>query len=230
MKSNLYRENNNIERLCNNKNTFFLDNKEFRNIKHKLKGINYKVYYLYEECDKVILYKDVSPNVVLIKIICDHDLKHQSILGTLFSLGIDICYCGDIIKYKGNFYMFILEDIKYYITNNLKNIDNYIVKLEEVPISFIEGYKRDYQELEFIVSSTRLDVVISSICNISRKMAEMKIIEKDIILNYDVATKSTYILKENDIFSIRKFGKFKFVGVIKTTKKDKLIVRVLKYI
>ena len=37
-------------------------------------------------------------------------------------------------------------------------------------------------------------------------------------------------LKENDIFSIRRYGKYKFVGIVKSTKKNNFIVRYLKYI
>ena len=53
---------------------------------------------------------------------------------------------------------------------------------------------------------------------------------KDIMLNYNVVTKCTYMLKENDIFSIRKFGKYKYVGIINNTKKGNYIIKYLKYI
>ena len=39
-----------------------------------------------------------------------------------------------------------------------------------------------------------------------------------------------HILKENDIFSIRRYGKYKFIGVVKNTKKDNYIIKYLKYI
>lgn len=50
------------------------------------------------------------------------------------------------------------------------------------------------------------------------------------MLNYDYLVNPDYKLKEDDIFSIKRIGKYKFVGVIKNTKKDKLIVEVCKYI
>ena len=53
---------------------------------------------------------------------------------------------------------------------------------------------------------------------------------KEVIVNYDVMNKNSYILKENDIFSIRRYGKYKFVGIVKSTKKNNFIVRYLKYI
>ena len=51
-----------------------------------------------------------------------------------------------------------------------------------------------------------------------------------IILNVSVLTNKSYQLKDGDIFSIRGFGKFKYVGIIKKTKKDNLVLKVLKYI
>ena len=53
--------------------------------------------------------------------------------------------------------------------------------------------------------------------------------KKDVLLNYDYLKDLDYKLKEGDSFSIRKIGKFKYNGVIKTTKSDHLIVEILKY-
>lgn len=230
MKNNMYRNCNNIDRLYNDKSTLFLDSKELKDIKYKLKGLEYKIYYLYEDCDKVILYRNNIPNIKLYKINCDKELKHQSILGTILSLGIDSAYIGDIFKLNNNFYIFVLECMSKYLANNLNEISGIKIKLVEEDISIVKNYKRKYESISLIVSSERLDSIISSLCNISRKMSDTLINEKFVLLNYDVASKNTYILKENDIFSIRRVGKFKYAGVLKNTRKDKLIVKVLKYI
>ena len=44
------------------------------------------------------------------------------------------------------------------------------------------------------------------------------ITNKLVTLNYDTLTKLDYILKENDIFSIKKYGKYKYINIIKNTK------------
>ena len=41
--------------------------------------------------------------------------------------------------------------------------------------------------------------------------------------------KPTRILREGDIFSIRKYGKYKFNGVLKETKKGGYIIEILQY-
>lgn len=92
------------------------------------------------------------------------------------------------------------------------------------------NYERKYEEKEMIISSLRVDNIISGIIITSRKIALDKIKNKEVVVNYDVMNKNSYILKENDIFSIRRYGKYKFVGIVKSTKKNNYIVKYLKYI
>lgn len=53
---------------------------------------------------------------------------------------------------------------------------------------------------------------------------------KEIMLNYDYLKNTSYKLKNDDIFSIKKIGKFKYNGIIKNTKSNNLIIEILKYI
>ena len=50
------------------------------------------------------------------------------------------------------------------------------------------------------------------------------------MLNYDFLKNSDYKLHEGDIFSIKRIGKYKYNGIIKTTKKDNYIIQLNKYI
>ena len=50
------------------------------------------------------------------------------------------------------------------------------------------------------------------------------------MLNYDFLKDSSYKLKDNDVFSIKKIGKFKYNGIIKETKGKKTIIELLKYL
>ncbi len=104
------------------------------------------------------------------------------------------------------------------------------IKLKEVPLSTINNYHRKYEEIELIVSSTRIDTVVSRLIGVSRDSVKKKFQDNDVILNYEVCNKINYNLNNNDIFSIRKYGKYKYVGIIKTSKKDNYIIKVYKYI
>lgn len=230
MKSYTYKINNLVEKIRNDKNTLFLDAKELKQVTSKLKKDEYKIYYPYKESEKVMLYTGKIPKISLLKINTVENLKHQDILGSLFSLNIDSSYFGDIVLYNNYYYVYVLYNMKDYIKDNLKLIGKNRVTIEEVSLSILDNYKRAYEEFNIIVSSLRLDSIVSAIINSSRAKALEKLQNKEVIVNYDVVLKNSYILKENDIFSIRRFGKYKFVGIVKSTKKDNYIVKCLKYI
>ncbi len=230
MKSDMYKINNAVEKIKMGKNTQFLDGKELKIVTGKLKKNEYNIYYPYKDSEKVMLYTAKVPKVRLFKIYTVENIRHQDILGSLFSLNIDSSYFGDIVLYNDFFYVFVSEELALYIKDNLKMVGNKKISLEEVDLSVLDNYERKYEENEIIVSSLRIDNIISGIINTSRKVALDKIKNKEVIVNYEVMVKSSYILKENDIFSIRRYGKYKFVGIIKSTKKNNYIVKYLKYI
>lgn len=230
MKSDVYKINNAVEKIKTGKNTQFLDGRELKIVTGKLKKNEYNIYYPYKDSEKVMLYTGKVPKVKLFKIYTVENIRHQDILGSLFSLNIDSSYFGDIVLFNGYYYVFVSKDLALYIKDNLKMVGNKKVSLEEVDLSVLDNYERKYEEKEIIVSSLRIDNIISGIINTSRKVALDKIKNKEVIVNYDVMNKNSYILKENDIFSIRRYGKYKFVGIVKSTKKNNFIVRYLKYI
>lgn len=230
MKSDVYKINNAVEKIKTGKNTQFLDGRELKIVTGKLKKNEYNVYYPYKDSEKVMLYTGKVPKVKLFKIYTVENIRHQDILGSLFALNIDSSYFGDIVLYNDYYYVFVSEDLALYIKDNLKMIGNKKVSLEEVDLSVLDNYERKYEEKEMIVSSLRIDNVVSGIINTSRKVALDKIKNKEVVVNYGVMNKNSYILKESDIFSIRRYGKYKFVGIVKSTKKNNFIVRYLKYI
>lgn len=230
MKSDVYKINNAVEKIKTGKNTQFLDGRELKIVTGKLKKNEYNVYYPYKDSEKVMLYTGKVPKVKLFKIYTVENIRHQDILGSLFALNIDSSYFGDIVLYNDYYYVFVSEDLALYIKDNLKMIGNKKVSLEEVNLSVLDNYERKYEEKEMIISSLRVDNVVSGIINTSRKVALDKIKNKEVIVNYGVMNKNSYILKENDIFSIRRYGKYKFVGIVKSTKKNNFIIRYLKYI
>ena len=91
-------------------------------------------------------------------------------------------------------------------------------------------YISEYEKLELIVSSERIDTIVAQLANTSRALVKDKVRDKEILLNNQILKNLSYTLKENDTFSIRKIGKFKYIGIIKTTKSGNYIVKILKYI
>ncbi len=230
MKTNLYKINNNVERIKQGRNTLFLDQRELKQVISKLNKKEYKVYYPYKDSEKVMLYTGKIPKVKLFKIFTVENLRHQDILGSLFSLNIDSSYFGDIVLYDGYFYLYASYELSNFIKDSLNMVGNHKVHLEEAPLNLLENYERKYEEYKIIASSPRIDTIVSNIINSSRKVAIDKITNKEVIVNYEVVTKNSYVLKENDVFSIRRYGKYKFIGILKSTKNNNFIVKFLKYI
>lgn len=219
-----------IEKLYKYGYTDFLLPNEFLQVKNKLKKTEYNVYKPYIDSEKVILYRKVKPEIVLYKIICSETLRHQDILGTLFSLNLSIYVYGDIVIDDGNYYLFVLPVISKYLESNLINIRNVPITLEKEDLSVIANYQRKYEKIEIQVSSLRIDAILSKITRLSRISINEKIKSNEIYLNYNILTNNSYIIKENDIFSIKKYGKYKYNNVVNITKKGNFIIVIDKYI
>ena len=93
----MYFIENNLTRLKNGNHTFFLDPKELKHLTSKLKKNEYNIYYPYKDSEKNIVYKKEIPKVVLYEIKITIPVRHQDILGSLYSLNISSGYFGDIL-------------------------------------------------------------------------------------------------------------------------------------
>ena len=141
MKNN-YIIDKHIEKLYRYGYTDFLLSNEFLQVKNKLKKTEYNVYKPYIDSEKVILYKKAKPEIVLYKIICSESLRHQDILGSLFSLNLSIYVYGDIIIDGSDYYIFVFPIISNYLENNLTKIKDVPIKLERQELDVIENYQR----------------------------------------------------------------------------------------
>ena len=229
-KKDYYTIEKNINKIYRKESTNFLDPTTLKNIITKIKDIKYKIYYPYKDSDKAIIYTDTLPEIRLLEILSYDKLTHREIMGSLFGLNIDSELFGDIILTNNRYYIIIINSIYPLIINNLNIIGKHPIKLKEVPLEILDNYQRKYEEIELIVSSIRIDNVISSIIGTSREQIKKKFLDDEIILNYEVCHKLNYELKENDTFSIRRFGKYKYCGIIKETKKGNYLIKCLKYI
>ena len=176
----------NLTRLNNNQSTFFLDPRELRDVKGKLKKSEYKIYYPYKDSEKNIIYKKNTPEVLLYEIKVKVLVRHQDILGSIYSLNISHELFGDILIIENRYFIYILPIVRNYFESNFLMVRNSSVELELLDIDYLKDYERSYEELELIVSSNRIDTVISSICRCGRNNIGEMIKKKEIMLNYDL--------------------------------------------
>jgi RNA-binding protein YlmH len=154
-------------------------------------------------------------------------LTHQNILGTLLSLGITIDSIGDILPKQGVF--FITTEIE-------QEVLNQFTMIEHVPITLVPYSKelvsseRQFDVYRTTIDSLRLDLVVSKITKTNRDYAKQMIQSELIKVNYHVTTKHTYQVKEKDIVSIRKHGRFIINDTSSLSKKGKIILYYAKYV
>lgn len=199
--------------------TRFLDNK----------NIEYGVYDKYPFLEKKIIYFGEYDNYITIfKAKKSDKIKHSNILGTLFSLGLTDDVIGDIIVMDDYFYLTTLTRLSSFIKNNLTIINGERIELlEETDIVL---NKDRFLKMKLLVSSMRVDTIVSKITNTNRLKVNSMIKDNIILANYNTVKSSSLILKNNDILSIRKYGKYIIKNIIGTTKKNNLVLEIEKYI
>ena len=225
----MYLVEKNINRLEKFGSTFFLDPSEANQVKSKLKKNMYKIYKPYVDSEKVILYTEI-PNILLYEIKSNNKLRHQDIMGALLNLNLDKSLFGDILIIDDTYYFYVFEYVYREIEANFNKVSRYNISIERCKLDLLSSYTRNYEEIELIVSSLRIDTVIGRLLKINRNKVKELIHDKDILLNYEVLKNNSYIVKENDIFSIRRYGKYKYSNIVKNTRSDNYIIKVLKYI
>lgn len=199
--------------------TRFLDNK----------NIEYGVYDKYPFLEKKIIYFGEYDNYITIfKTKKSDRIKHSNILGTLFSLGLTEDVIGDIIVMDDYFYLTTLTRLSDFIKDNLTTINGERIDLLEV--SDIVLNKDRFLKMKLLVSSMRIDTIVSKITNTNRLKVNSMIKDNMILVNYNVVKSSSLIIKNNDILSIRKYGKYIIKDIIGTTKKNNLVLEIEKYI
>ncbi len=149
------------------------------------------------------------------------DLNHRDFLGSLMGLGIKRETLGDIVINKNKGYLICLDTMANYIIDNLTKVRHTSVTCErcnEIPLEDLPQPK----EKMVIVSSLRLDGIISAVYNLSRSKSSSLIDGEKIFINGKLIKNNSASLKENDIVSVRGKGRFKFKEVLGDTRKGRI--------
>lgn len=146
-------------------------------------------------------------------------LNHSNILGTLANSGVDLDTIGDIITDdEANWQFFVKKDLADFFINQIDRIGRTKVKLKPVNLKQVLSPVDDSKVDTSFVVSLRLDAVISAITNKSRSQAK-ELIESGLVkLNWHKVENSNIIIKENDMLSVRHFGRIQITDFTATRK------------
>ncbi|MBR4183601.1 MAG: DbpA RNA binding domain-containing protein [Lachnospiraceae bacterium] len=157
------------------------------------------------------------------------DLNHRDFLGSLMNLGIERDIIGDIIVRDKAAYIFVAERMADHIEKELSRVKHTPVMVEKVDDP-PEDINPRFEGMNLILSSLRLDLIISKVYHISRQAAKECFSDGRAFLNGKLCTNPAASVKEDDVLSVRGFGKFAFRQVDHETKKGNLAVRIDKYV
>lgn len=214
----------------------------FEDIRSDISYIHYECFGGNELCERQIIefgseeefgYPGIFP-ISVIKVTpllakFSDDLNHRDFLGALMHLGIERDTLGDILIKEKTAYIFCLDSIADYICKELLKVKHTNVKCEITDMD-IPALKPTLVDLEFPVSSLRLDGILASLLKCSRKEALTLFEEKRVTLNGRVTGRNSITLKDGDIFSVRGYGKYVFDHAGGNTRKGKTYVHVKKYV
>ncbi len=148
------------------------------------------------------------------------ELSHRDFLGSLMGLGIKRETLGDIVINENKGYLICLESISKYITDNLIKVKNTSVRCDLCDKIPSEDLPKP-TEKTVIVSSLRLDVLISGIYDISRSKSSALIDGEKVFINGKLARSNSINIENNTLISVRGYGRFRYTEILGTTRKDR---------
>lgn len=153
-------------------------------------------------------------------------LTHRDFLGALMNLGIERSTLGDIVINDSVGYVFCTEKIAPFILENLDRI-----KHTSVSCAVCDGIPQVCEpkptEKVTQVTSLRVDLVVAKVYNLSRSVCKDMFASQKIFVNGRICESPGYALKENDLVSVRGFGRFTYTATCGMSKKGKLNIKVL---
>ena len=127
----IYYVEKNVEKVLNGESTNFIEIKYLGKIKNKLKNIKYEIYRPFSDATKVIIYKNKKVDIKVFEIESKVPIRHQDILGTLYSLNISDEMFWDVVCDNGKYFIIVVSSIENYLKSNMLSIRNSNINLVE---------------------------------------------------------------------------------------------------
>jgi len=155
-------------------------------------------------------------------------IEHRDVLGSMMALGVDRAQFGDIILDGSTIQVAYTKEMDEYIRFTWTEVGKTSIYLEEVEKAHYLSNQDEWQMALNIVSSLRLDVVVSSMLNISRTNAAKLIKGERVKVNWKKEPNVASELQSMDMISIRGYGRFKVFDIEGRTRKDKIRLNIGK--
>ncbi|MCD7743893.1 MAG: YlmH/Sll1252 family protein [Lachnospiraceae bacterium] len=180
-----------------------------------------------------------SPGGIMYPIHCIHivprtprfaeSLTHRDFLGALMSLGIDRSKTGDIAVTDKEAYLFCSAQFSDLICQELTSVRRTQVVCSACSMEDF-SYTPATETIRGSIASVRLDAVMALAFGASRSSLLSLIEGGSVYVNGKLITTNAYVLKENDIVSVRKMGRFRYLRTGGTTRKGRTFAEIQKFV
>ena len=156
--------------------------------------------------------------------------SHRDYLGSVLGLGIKREKIGDIVISDDRAYVVCVSEIADFISLHLTKVGNAGVICEICGIDVLSAFERKMSSFDVTVSSLRLDAIVGAMCKKSRGNA-VKLIDSGLVcVNYNTILNHSYMVKNDDVISVRGYGKSVITTDERLTKKGRIHITVNHYI
>ena len=195
-----------------------------------------KLFVIYpEKFNSTVVEKNLVSIVKIVRIQLPDELKgkyaHRDYLGAVIKLGVKREKVGDIIVDNDGADIIVEKDISKFLLENLSGLTRFSKsKITIEKIDNLRTVEVRREEREIIVSSLRLDNVISELARCSRNKALDIINMERVFVNFQCETKKTKQIKTGDMVTIRGKGRFYIKELVGQTKSGRVIVKIEKFV
>lgn len=134
-------------------------------------------------------------------------LGHRDILGAVMQLGVERSKIGDILVGEKESWLFCEEHIADYFVEHLSQIRHTTVRPERADYTGVIAQPR-LEEHDGIITSNRLDALLACIYRLSRGQSQDLIRQEKVFVNGRMVQNPSYTCRENEIVSVRGYGRF----------------------
>lgn len=214
--------------------TDFLSPDEYQAFLSVFSQLSYASPKVYKEDweRKLIHFGPGAPQISILKITSLSypfvKLSHPDYLGALLGLGLERKVLGDVLAFEDKAYVYVKKSFSDFICQNLISVGRAKVIAEEIP-DLPEDALPKFSPETIIVSSLRLDRILSTTFRLSRSKAQKAIEEGLVLLDGSPATRPDFLLSEGIRISFRHHGKIRLRKFSGRSKKGSYILEIDRY-
>lgn len=154
--------------------------------------------------------------------------SHRDYLGAVLNLGIERGKIGDFLVGDGQAHVLCMKTMAEFLMEHLTSVKRNPVFCTTAEFSDLEG-QLSFIEMTGTLASLRMDSLLAFLMKSSRSAAASVLDGECVFVNGKLCTSHSAIPKESAVISVRGVGKFLFDGVLSSTKKGRLLVKIRKY-